>query len=349
MLLHSIGSAEAGNFLADALGSVRLIVNEAGEVALVQNYQPYGSVLASAGDGLTSYGFTGEWTDSNTDLVYLRTRWYSPEKARFISGDSWDGDPFRPITYNGWQYSYGNPVNLTDPTGKDPITTCIGLLALAAAMDGPLPIGDAAGLIACGALFATAGVSISALVQHADELGGAVDTVVDRCEWTWEKWLQQPSTEPERVPIAPPAPQIPTDTPEPSSTIITYRELDGDLSSDKSYYKKPVTSPSQFREDADGVSTFEILDLPGIKPYALGFNVKVKPPVMPGTIGRIFDLPMCTATFTPEFGGGKKHWSVKCMGYPTNVTLSQYAKGVGKPNIILNPKWIKEPSERRLP
>jgi len=68
------------------LGSVRQLVNEAGEVSLVQSYQPYGTVLGSAGDGLTSYGFTGEWTDSNTDLVYLRARWYSNRLNEIVRG-----------------------------------------------------------------------------------------------------------------------------------------------------------------------------------------------------------------------------------------------------------------------
>jgi hypothetical protein len=63
----------------------------------------------------------------------------------------------------------------------------------------------------------------------------------------------------------------------------------------------------------------------------------------------VIDLPMCTATYTPQFGGGKKHWSVNCSGFATNEIVSQYAKGIGKSNIVLNPNWLNEPSERRLP
>jgi YD repeat-containing protein len=48
-------------FLGDALGSVRLLVDEAGEVVRTQSYQPYGEGLAGTGTGTTSYGFAGEW------------------------------------------------------------------------------------------------------------------------------------------------------------------------------------------------------------------------------------------------------------------------------------------------
>ena len=50
-------------FLGDALGSVRQVVDANGEVLLARSYEPYGEVLASAGDGDSSYGFTGEMQD----------------------------------------------------------------------------------------------------------------------------------------------------------------------------------------------------------------------------------------------------------------------------------------------
>ncbi|HLE27038.1 MAG TPA: choice-of-anchor Q domain-containing protein, partial [Anaerolineales bacterium] len=64
-------------FLGDALGSVRQLVSVTGTVTLARSYEPYGSTLSSAGNGTTSYGFTGEWHDANTNLLYLRARYYS--------------------------------------------------------------------------------------------------------------------------------------------------------------------------------------------------------------------------------------------------------------------------------
>jgi hypothetical protein len=66
-------SAGKEDFLTDALGSVREIVNADAEVVLGESYQPYGSALVSSGEGASSYGYAGEWTDAS-GLQYLRAR-----------------------------------------------------------------------------------------------------------------------------------------------------------------------------------------------------------------------------------------------------------------------------------
>ncbi len=104
-------------FLPDALGSVRQLVNETGTVLLAQAFQPYGETLSSAGTGSTTYGYTGEWTDSS-GLVHLRARYYAPGMARFLTRDPWDGDARRPMSYNGWLYGYANPLRYIDPSGN---------------------------------------------------------------------------------------------------------------------------------------------------------------------------------------------------------------------------------------
>ncbi len=106
-------------FLTDALGSVRQMVDETGELTLAQAYQPYGETLSSVGNGATSYGFTGEATDA-TGLIFLRARYYVPGAGRFISKDLWQGDYRKPLSYNKWLYAYANPVRYSDPSGYTP-------------------------------------------------------------------------------------------------------------------------------------------------------------------------------------------------------------------------------------
>ena len=77
---YSAGGTEY--FLGDALGSVRQLAGATGAVTLAKAYQPYGSVLNSAGSSTTNYGFTGEWTDRYIELLYLRSRWHSPQSGR---------------------------------------------------------------------------------------------------------------------------------------------------------------------------------------------------------------------------------------------------------------------------
>jgi hypothetical protein len=37
--------------------------------------------------------------------------------GRFTSRDTWGGDANKPISFNRWEYVYGNPVNYSDPAG----------------------------------------------------------------------------------------------------------------------------------------------------------------------------------------------------------------------------------------
>jgi RHS repeat-associated protein len=115
-----IGEKQPGGFmlhLSDALGSVRQLVDSSGTVTLSQNYEPYGRLASSTGDGSSMYGFTGEQFDSHTELIYLRARMYSPITGRFTTKDTWMGNYTRPLSLNGWNYVEANPVNYLDPLG----------------------------------------------------------------------------------------------------------------------------------------------------------------------------------------------------------------------------------------
>ncbi|MCS7017411.1 MAG: RHS repeat-associated core domain-containing protein, partial [Gemmatales bacterium] len=113
-----IGELQPGGWayhLGDALGSVRQLADAGGAVTLARSYEPYGSVLSSAGGAATMYGFTGEAQSGG--LVYLRARYYAPGTGRFFTKDAWEGDNWRPSTYNRWIYASDNPINRSDPSG----------------------------------------------------------------------------------------------------------------------------------------------------------------------------------------------------------------------------------------
>lgn len=44
--------------------------------------------------------------------------------GRFITRDTWAGNYNQPISFNRWNYGYGNPVRYTDPSGFDPNLIC---------------------------------------------------------------------------------------------------------------------------------------------------------------------------------------------------------------------------------
>ncbi len=69
-----ISEEQTGGFivhLGDALGSVRQVVDDTGEITLAKDYEPYGEVLNAGGIGATSYGYVGERLDS-TGMIFQR-------------------------------------------------------------------------------------------------------------------------------------------------------------------------------------------------------------------------------------------------------------------------------------
>jgi RHS repeat-associated protein len=105
-------------FLGDALGSVRQMTDQAGAITFAQTYDPYGVVTQSSGLSHTDYGFTGESYSPSTQLTYLRARYYNPADGRFQSRDTWNGNYNRPMSFNKWNYTDGNPINRTDHSGE---------------------------------------------------------------------------------------------------------------------------------------------------------------------------------------------------------------------------------------
>lgn len=110
--------ATSSYFHADALGSVRALTDDLGNVTDTYDYDAYGDQVASTGATQNEYGFAGERSDPSTGLQYLRARYYDPEIARFISRDPHPGNPQLPLTLNPYQYGLNNPVNHIDPTGE---------------------------------------------------------------------------------------------------------------------------------------------------------------------------------------------------------------------------------------
>ncbi len=56
-------------YLGDALGSVRQLTNNSGEVALTRRYDSYGAASQSGGFAQTEYGFTGEAADASGLII----------------------------------------------------------------------------------------------------------------------------------------------------------------------------------------------------------------------------------------------------------------------------------------
>ncbi|MEO1443185.1 MAG: polymorphic toxin-type HINT domain-containing protein, partial [Chloroflexota bacterium] len=116
---------------SDGLGSLRMLTDSTGASTYTAHYDPYGVPLDMSGTRDTSFGYTGEQTDS-TGLQYLRARYYDPSIGIFIAKDPVWGFMGRSMSMNGYSYVHGNPINMTDPTGEYAQAILGGLAATAA-------------------------------------------------------------------------------------------------------------------------------------------------------------------------------------------------------------------------
>ena len=106
------------NFLTDALGSTRGLVDSTEALTDAYVYTPYGKLSEHNGTSENSFLYTGEQLDKETEDYYLRARYYSPNSGRFLTRDTYDGTMDSPITLNHYLYTGSNPVMYVDPSGN---------------------------------------------------------------------------------------------------------------------------------------------------------------------------------------------------------------------------------------
>jgi RHS repeat-associated protein len=133
-------------FHPDRLDSTVLLTDNAGRKRAGYRYDAWGNLDDRTGDVPNRFLFTGEEQQPDTELYYLRARWYDPSVSRFLSRDPLQGvdvaprrgtfagvpSPFGgvpgvpaalngtavpPGNANAYLYVSNNPVNFVDPAG----------------------------------------------------------------------------------------------------------------------------------------------------------------------------------------------------------------------------------------
>ena len=102
----------------------------------------------------------------------------------------------------------------------------------------------------------------------------------------------------------------------------------------------PRLSPSQFIVQGDGLSTFELPNLPGNKPFMVGFSIHYIETYGGITLGTVQGLPQCVGIRTYILSPG--HWSLICLGESPNQmqqTFSDYSKMYRNTVVHPNPNW----------
>lgn len=111
----------------DAIGSVRAVSNQTGDLIERHDLLPYGedcttSPCNTALPGTNTKRFTGKERDSESGLDYFGARYYGSKIGRFTTVDpalTMQENILDPQRWNRYAYGRDNPLRFVDPDGRD--------------------------------------------------------------------------------------------------------------------------------------------------------------------------------------------------------------------------------------
>lgn len=122
--IAKIENNKTSYYHADHLKSTRALTNEDGQKSWWQDYKPFGNDYK--GERIsddTSYTFTDQEKDKETEFFYYGARYYDATAGRFISEDPAEADWNDPQSINRYVYVLNNPLKYNDPYGEQPKLT----------------------------------------------------------------------------------------------------------------------------------------------------------------------------------------------------------------------------------
>jgi len=153
----------------DQAGSTLLITGSTGATEGSYTYDAYGNQTGHTGTATTPLGYDGQYTSSDTGLIYLRAREYDSSTAQFLSRD-----PFLALTGEPYSYANDDPINEADPSGQCGLV-CIGGIVL-----GGVAVATGVGAVVVGAgAVATALTATSAVAGTAATLADTKECVTN--------------------------------------------------------------------------------------------------------------------------------------------------------------------------
>jgi RHS repeat-associated protein len=136
-LLASESPTGIRHYHLDHLGTPRVITDSNGNPLSGSPYQyfPFGEAATVTPPTDERLRFTGHERDhdySGLSLDYMHARFYNSQGGKFLSVDPGnDVDPKRPQSWNLYSYVRNNPVNITDPTGRNSLDMVVAASAAA--------------------------------------------------------------------------------------------------------------------------------------------------------------------------------------------------------------------------
>ncbi len=100
-----------------------MLTGSAGTAEATMTYDAYGNLTGHTGTATTPLDYDGQYTSSDTGLIYMRARVYDPTTAQSLTVD-----PLVIVTLAPYAYAEDNPVNRIDPSGLSS-QICVGASA----------------------------------------------------------------------------------------------------------------------------------------------------------------------------------------------------------------------------
>ena len=144
---QSAQSVEVRHYLCDHLGTPHALLNHEGEMEWAAQLDAWGNVQREYNPKrrYQPIRLPGQHEDEVTYLYYNRHRYYTTESGGYINQD--------PVgLVGGWNLNIysDDPISFIDPFGLSAVAGALPIAGGLAAGDGPLPFGDALGLLLLG-------------------------------------------------------------------------------------------------------------------------------------------------------------------------------------------------------
>ncbi len=109
-------------YVTDPHGNVVQLTDGNGKVTKTYEYDSFGNEVKPDEKDDNPFRYCGEYYDKEIGEVYLRARYYQPEKGRFLTRDTYTGEEDEPRSLHLYAYCYNNPVTFSDAGGDEPVS-----------------------------------------------------------------------------------------------------------------------------------------------------------------------------------------------------------------------------------
>jgi len=116
-LLTRTAQNDTMNYMYNGHGDVTALLGENGTVQGTYYYDAFGNITEQTGSADNNITYAGYQYDKEIDLYYLNARMYDAKTARFLTEDTYAGDPNDPLSLNLYTYCENEPVMYDDPSG----------------------------------------------------------------------------------------------------------------------------------------------------------------------------------------------------------------------------------------